>query len=361
MSKLNILLILTGGTICSFENSDGERGSDVERAQYLIVEKFKESGSDCAERVDFDIRRPIDTLSENISVSHWNTLISELKSVDFARYDGVIILHGTDTLAYTSSLLAVLLDGIKIPVFLVSSQLPIYMAGANGVDNFKAAVELTARGIAPNVYVVYKNLAERAGERGGLYLHMGSQLRQCAEGSNNFYSEGMTELDADTPRTRGVSCAEREMPLYTSPELLDRVLFITPYAAINYSHFSLRGVRAVLHGVYHSQTLSAAGSSRDRASVLSLLRRCGERKEPIPLFIAPCDENSYDYESTGEALRAGALALCGMTTEMAYIKLLIGCSAGLSGGELCSYVNGISCKNKEGAVALSAEQKPPER
>lgn len=330
--KINILLILTGGTICSFVNERGERASDTERAQYLIVEKFRQSGSEFAERVNFDVRRPVDTLSENITVSHWNALISELKGVDLARYDGVVILHGTDTLAYTAALLSVLLEGIRIPVFLVSSQLPIYIDGANGGENFRAAVELTARGIAPNVYAVYKNLAERAGESGGLYLHLASKLRQCAEGSNNFYSEGMTELDATAPSCCGVATPERELPLYSAPKLLDCVLFITPYAAMNYSHFSLRGVRAVLHGTYHSQTLSAAGAERSRSSVLSLLRRCRERKRPIPLFIVPCDKGAYDYESTGEALRAGALSICGVTTEVAYAKLLIG----FSGDGLCS-------------------------
>ena len=336
-AKLNILLILTGGTICSFADERGERVSDTDRAQYLIVEKFRKSVSEYAERTEFDIKRPIDILSENITVSHWNKLISELKSVDFEKYDGVIILHGTDTLAYTASLLSVLLDGINVPVFLVSSQLPIYMEGANGIVNFISAVELTARGIAPNVYVVYRNLAERAGERGGLYLHTASELRQCAEGSNNFYSKGMTELDTDSPRAEGVRSTKREMPLYSAPKLRDCVLKIEPYAAMNYSHFSLRGARAVLHGVYHSQTVSAAGGSR--SSILSLIARCRAKKTPIDVFIAPCDKGSYDYQSTGDALRAGASAISGITPELAYARLLIGCSAGLSGEELCKYVN----------------------
>ncbi len=335
-AKYNVLLILTGGTICSFANERGERVSDAQRAQYLIVDKFKRSGSEYADSVSFDIKRPIDILSENITVAHWNKLISELKRVDFSKYDGIIVLHGTDTLAYTASLLSILLKGVSIPVFLVSSQLPLYMEGSNGAANFRAAIEIIARGIEPNVYVVYKNMPERTGERGGIYLHLGSQLRQCGEGSNNFYSEGMTEIDCISPIAKTTDRAKRDMPIYSAPKLSDCVLFINPYAAINYSHFSLRGVRAVLHGVYHSQTLSANGASR--SSVISLLRRCKSKADPIPLFISPCDKEAYDYESTGDALRAGAISLCGMTTEMAYIKLLLGCSAGLSAKELQKYV-----------------------
>ena len=336
-AKLNILLMLTGGTICSFADERGERVSDTERAQYLIVEKFRKSASEYAERVDFDIRRPIDILSENITVSHWNKLISELKSVDCEKYDGVMILHGTDTLAYTASLLSVLLKGVNIPVFLISSQLPIYMEGANGVENFISAVELTAHGVSPEVYVVYKNQAERTDERGGLYLHTASRLRQCAEGSNNFYSEGMIPPECAVIGTERTRDSASNIPLHSAPELRDCVLKIEPYAAINYSHFSLRGVRAVLHGVYHSQTVSAAGDSR--SSILSLIARCRSKKTPIDVFIAPCDEGSYDYQSTGDALRAGAWAISGITPESAYTKLLIGCSAGLSGEELYRYVS----------------------
>ena len=146
--KIRILLILTGGTICSFADEHGERQSDVAQAEALIVKHFRESDSALQgeDAVSFECHRPLDVLSENMTVAHWNTLIDDLKRCDFSCYDGVILLHGTDTLAYTACLLSLLLEGTPIPVMLVSAQLPIDMPDSNGNHNFRRAVELIAGG-----------------------------------------------------------------------------------------------------------------------------------------------------------------------------------------------------------------------
>ena len=128
MAQKNILLILTGGTICSFSNSNREQSADTKKAQTVIVENFRKSTSvysseDC---VAFNPISPLNMLSENMNINSWNTLINSLKEQNFSSCDGVIILHGTDTLAYTASLLSLLLAGITVPVIMVSSQLAPY-------------------------------------------------------------------------------------------------------------------------------------------------------------------------------------------------------------------------------------------
>ncbi len=338
-----ILLVLTGGTICSFENENGEREADVSRAQTLIVKKFRESDSrfHSEERVAFDAVRPLNVLSENMSTAHWNTLINAMRSYDYTKYDGVILLHGTDTLAYSASLLSVLLAGLKIPVFLVSSQLPIYMEGANGNANFRAAVELILGGVQPNVYAIYRNRETVDGaETNRMYVHYGAHLLQCANGSDNFYSCDMTEINEEAPAFDG-RASEGEPFLYRCGALSDCVLRITPYVGINYRNFNLRGIRAVLHGTYHSYTLAVdvpKGGDRGQ-SVFSLKKRCDRHTPPIPLFLAPCNEDAYGYETTGHILRSGARAVYGMTAEMTYVKLLVGCSMGLDADGLERFLN----------------------
>ena len=158
---MKILLIMTGGTICSFENERGERAADTERAEAYIVNNFKNGDSVYRDDVQFDVKSPLNILSENMTVTSWNTLVTNMKKYKYDEYDGVIILHGTDTLAYTSALLSLLMSGADVPVFLVSSQLPIYMEEANGNENFKTAVELIAKGVAPNVYAVYRIIGSK--------------------------------------------------------------------------------------------------------------------------------------------------------------------------------------------------------
>ena len=125
------------------------------------------------------------------------------------------------------------------------------------------------------------------------------------------------------------------MPLYTCPELSDSVLIIIPYVGINYDRYALDGVKAVMHGTYHSSTLCTFAENAS-SSALSFLERC--KKMGIPFFLEPCNSAAYSYETTGEILRAGAEAICGMSTEFSYVKLLVGCSMGLSGPELAEYV-----------------------
>ncbi len=349
-AKHRILLVLTGGTICSFADEKGERESDTARAQTLIVQNFRNGTSlyRDPEAVAFDPVSPLDILSENMTVTHWNTLIGALKSYDFSAYDGMIILHGTDTLAYTASLLSLLLAGIRIPIFLVSSQLPIYMEDANGNDNFRCAVELIAGGISPNVYAVYRN-DEGAGDKriSQMYLHYGAHLRQCANHSDNFYSLDMIPLDGSVPALGASSAPAQDMLLYACPALSPCVLCITPYVGIDYSRFCLEGVRAVLHGTYHSSTMSVNpyGETKENApeSILYLKEKCDSHVPAIPLFIQPCNKDAYAYETTGIALRGGALPLFGTTPEMAYVKLLVGCALGLEGASLCDFMAKERC------------------
>lgn len=321
---MKILLIMTGGTICSFENERGERAADTERAEALIVNNFKNGDSLYRDSVDFDVKAPLNILSENMTVAGWNTLVAQMKGYKYGEYDGVIILHGTDTLAYTSALLSLLMSGTDVPVFLVSSQLPIYMEEANGNENFKTAVELIAKKVAPNVYAVYRN-------NDGIYVHLASHLLQCANNSHEFYSNDMKRLEDFA----GVASPRGDMPLYKCGSLTPSVLKISEYVGIDYNRFLLDGVKAVLHGTYHSSTL-AVDTESERYSALSLIDRC--RSESIPFFIHPCDSEAYDYESTGKAIRHGAIALSGITSEMAYVKLLVGIACGYEGDMLVRYM-----------------------
>lgn len=346
MKAKKILLILTGGTICSFTTPKGEQAPDVERAKSLIVQTFRESdslyrGEDCTQ---FDIVSPLDILSENMTVLHWNTLIREMRTYDFSMYDGVIVLHGTDTLAYTAAMLSVVLSGLHIPVILVSSQLSLADPGANGPANFKAAVELIANGILPNVYVTYRN-EEGYGRTltKTMYVHYAAHLLQCANRSNNFYSCDMTPISTENAVFAGTQSLGTN-PLLFDPRfngLFACVLKIDPYVGLDYSKLSLVGIDAIIHGTYHSSTVETNPNIKDvdctHYSIIHLKKMCDQHTPPISLFIEPYVKTTY--ESTGEVLRAGIMPIKDLTSEMAYVKTLIGCSLGYRGTELQNYLH----------------------
>lgn len=328
-----ILVMLTGGTICSSTNKKGERYSDASHVK--IVEKFQKSESPWRQ-VQMDTSVPMDILSENMTVKTWNVLLNTFRKVDWNAYRGVILLHGTDTLAYTAALLAIVLAGAPIPVCLVSSQLPLSDPQTNGHANFRCAVELIMNGIAPNVYAVYRN------SDNVLYVHYGALLLQCANYSDDFFSvDAMAVPDAANACLPGKAFQTRPMPLYRMGPLTDCVLMVTPYVGIRYDRYNLTGVRAVVHGTYHSQTVCVErkGGRGDYSSysILSFMDRC--RDLGVTLLHAPCSPSAYRYESTGDILARGAGYIRGQTNEMAYVKAMVGCALGLKGEALEEFVN----------------------
>ncbi len=334
-NKDKILIILTGGTICSHENTEGERFSDVNEAQYKIVSNFRNSNSPYKE-TEFNSLMPLDILSENMTIKAWNTLLDVFRENSFEEYKGIIILHGTDTLAYTSSLLSIMLTHLTLPVILVSSQLPLDEKETNGNQNFKAATEIIMNGIEPNVYAVYRN------SDGEIYLHYGSRLLQCENYSNDFFSTDAVKItEKENACFKGTEFKTKNNYLKALSKLSPCVLNIEPYVGIDYNNYNLENISAVVHGTYHSETVCVERRGGEGNfsgfSVLSLAERC--RKADVELFLAPCNENSYAYESTGDALRNGILPISGMTREMSYVKTLIGCSLKLKGRELSDFIN----------------------
>ena len=349
-----ILIVLTGGTICSFANANGEQESNTKKAETLIVHNFRNGNSEFRDKkcVEFDTERPLDILSENMTIKHWNTLLNKMKKYNFSKYDGIIILHGTDTLAYTSSLLSILLSGTKKPIFLVSSQLPLYEVEANGNDNFKTAVEHIVKGIKPNIYVAYRNDEIINNElTSTMYIHYGSHLLQCPNHSNNFYSTDMKPLKSEE-FFEGSETIKDMMLLYKCNRLKNCVLNIVPYVGIDYSRFSLKGINVVLHHTYHSSTMSVnpyhkihnldeeSTTNYTKDSIMHLKNKCDSITPKAELYIEPCNEkNAYLYETTGIVLRSMVGTSWRTTSEMAYVKLLIGCAMGYAGEQLQEFIN----------------------
>ncbi len=329
-----ILVVLTGGTICSTENKEGKRFSDA--ANIKIVDAYKQSVSPFAQSVIFDTAMPCDTLSENMTVEVWNTLLEFFKAkIDTSLYDGVIVLHGTDTLAFTSSLLGLVLSGFPIPVCMVSAQLPLHHETTNGHANFRAAVELIENGIAPNVYAVYRN------SDGVMYTHLGTHLKQCGDYSEDFFSDDAVMLTSGDSATWAGVPFETDTQYYrTLPPLTPCVLYIAPFIGIDYDMFDLTRVKAIVHGTYHSQTVcverkNGSGDYSPR-SILHLADRC--RETDTTLLLTPCDKAAYYYESTGDILGHGSFGVYGMTTESVIVKTLVGCALSFCGNELVAFV-----------------------
>ncbi len=346
MNKKTIALVFTGGTICTTVK-DGRISTDP-TAPAALVDLFRASDSPVRDRVEFVKGHYFGILSENMTVEKWNELMDDFRRElpRFSQCDGIIIAHGTDTLAYTAALFSVLLSGISVPVFFVSSNRSILTeAGApnpeaNGAANFRAAVECICQGIAPDVYATYRNP-----EDGRMYLHRGSELIQCRIYDDNFYSAGALDISdlhkAALPKSANNGKSLDSLLLMTSGarHLSRCVLKVTPYVGLDYSAIDYSRYRAVLHSTYHSGTAcverTAADCPYSDSSILFMLDRCAA--QGVDVYFAPShrgDSHSvYDSVPYIAEHLSGEKAVkfhYGMTEELLYAKLLIAYSFGFS-------------------------------
>ena len=319
---MKILLIMTGGTICS-RMTGTTLDSDTGYAVPLLVDRLKNDGFEA----EFEVVQIMNTLSENMTPRRYDLLLDYFRSLgarELSSYSGVIIAHGTDTLAYTSSLIAVALAGFELPVFIVSSNHTLDRPEANGHANFRAACELIKPRFGRGVYVPYRN------SDGIVYLHRGAQLMQCANFSSDFFSRDM--LPFTNTRPYESDCAE--MPLIRMKRPLGSVLMLTPYVGLDYSKISIDGIGAVLQRSYHSYTACVdrlPDGSASEYSALGLLTRCNDAGIGFWLGGVPETEGltSGTYSTTAELIQAGARPVLALTDETAYAKLMVACSIGL--------------------------------
>lgn len=134
-----VLLIYTGGTIGMIRNP--ETGA-LENFDFdHLLDEVPE-----LRRFDYDIstytfQPPID--SSDMGLEHWARLVGIIER-NYALFDGFVILHGTDTMAYTASALSFMLENLGKPVILTGSQLPIGMLRTDGKENLISAIEIAA-------------------------------------------------------------------------------------------------------------------------------------------------------------------------------------------------------------------------
>lgn len=134
----SILLIYTGGTMGMVAD---ESGALVPFNFELILEHIPSLRTFDLHLTVVAFDDPID--SSNVNPSHW-IMIGDIIHDYYDDYDGFVILHGTDTMAYTASALSFMLEGLSKPVLLTGAQLPIVSARTDARKNLVTAIEIAS-------------------------------------------------------------------------------------------------------------------------------------------------------------------------------------------------------------------------
>ncbi|GKU82230.1 asparaginase [Niallia sp. NCCP-28] len=144
MKKL--LLLATGGTIASVE---GEEGLVPGLSAEELLQYFDED----SHTVDVTCKILMNRDSTNMQPEHW-TIMARAIAENYEQYDGFVITHGTDTLAYTSAALSYMLQHLNKPVVITGSQVPISFKQTDAKKNVSDSIRFAMEDIG-GVFVVF--------------------------------------------------------------------------------------------------------------------------------------------------------------------------------------------------------------
>ncbi|MCH5239066.1 MAG: asparaginase [Muribaculaceae bacterium] len=184
-SRPRILMIYTGGTIGMKENPETKALEPFDFNHLLDnVPKLKMLDYDIVHQ---ELSHPID--SSDMNPQHWGQIVRIIES-NYRDFDGFVVLHGTDTMAYTASALSFMLQQLSKPVIITGSQLPIGEVRTDGEENLITALQIAAakdtdgRPMVREVAILFENFLWR-GNR---------STKKSADNFDAFLSNNYPEL-----------------------------------------------------------------------------------------------------------------------------------------------------------------------
>lgn len=305
---MRVLLLHTGGTLMMRSEGDAPLAPDVYESDLLgelpVLKKV----------ADIEARILMNLDSSDIQPHHWVTIAREIHSaIEQGACDGVVVVHGTDTMAYTASALAFLIPGLDRSVVLTGSQTPLAAVRTDARANLVDACHLATMKI-PEVGIAFDSRL----------------LRGCratkldAWGMNAFGSPNcapLAELGVDVELGRHVLAPRALAPF--DDRIEPRVLAVRLYPGLDprLLHGALdAGVRGVV-----LEAFGAGNVPHVENSLIPVLEAAKNRDVPV-VVVSQSQRGAVDlgrYRGGAEAAKAGAIGAADMTREAALVKLMV--------------------------------------
>ena len=338
LQRPKILIIYTGGTIGMIENPVTHALQPFDFSH--LIENVPK-----VQLLDYDIHNiqfnpPID--SSNMSPQHWSDMAHAIED-NYDAYDGFVVLHGTDTMAFTASALSFMLENLSKPVIITGSQLPIGEVRTDGEENLITALQVAAatdasgNAMVQEVAILFEN-----------YLWRGNRsTKMSADNFNAFRSNNYLEL-----AKIGLGIFFHEEALYRLPskrplkvryEMDSNVMFVNLYPGITPEILSHQlhtpGIKGIVLKTY------GAGNSPSEPWFTRLISDANERGIVI-LNVTQCVNGGVKqslYETGNCLSQAGVVSGHDITSEAAITKLMYLFGLGLPPETVKKYLQSAIC------------------
>ena len=301
-----ILIINTGGTLSSVKSSNGlvpgmSSGDMLEELRMVSKNLELETEDFCS----------LD--SSNIGPEDWTRLATLIARRSY-DYHGIVVIHGTDTLAYTSAMLSFMLQNISIPVVVTGSQLSIANPVADALENCRCGIHMAASGY-PGVFVAFNRkvmLGCRASKVRTMSFDAFESINYPYVGE--ISSLGLRVFEKNLVEKKGIFKPQTAysdkvalLKLYPgiSPEILD-MYYENGYKAVYIEGFGLGGMPFL-----KNDFTGKVGEVIEKGMLMLAGSQC--RYEGSNLSV---------YETGRLALEKGVIQAYDMTTEAAMTKLM---------------------------------------
>ncbi len=335
--RAKVLIIYTGGT---FGMTRDKNGVLVPFDFSSIVEHLPTVRNLGLQFTIFSFEQPID--SSNINPEHWRQIAHIIRD-NYSEQDGFVILHGTDTMAYTASALSFMLQGLSKPVILTGAQLPIIDPRSDARENLITALEIASakkddKPIVPEV-CIYFDYELLRGNRSKKVESM--QFDAFDSGNYPPLAKAGVKIDYNYSVIR----KPENKPIHVLDQFDSNLLILKLFPGINEttakSIFQSKDVRAIILETYGS------GNAPTLPWLIAMIKAAIANGIMV-VNISQCPGGMVmqgKYETSRELERIGVIGGADMTVEAAVTKLMV-----LLGNFDISRAQGLFKQNLSGEI-----------